>query len=208
MALHSTLKCNHSRSLRVEKDFIGCFEIQRCSRSMIQLIHGLVNFCFGHSGEIPAFGKILSEKTVRIFIQSTFPGSIRMRAVNLGIKILGHARMSGKFTAIIIGDRLYPGLVRSKPLADSLANQLSRLAAHVLNHGEQRFSLNECDQRLTMPLANDRITFPVSKSLFGLHNGGPIVNQHLIGDKATSTMCAIAFAPLLLAAQKTVQVTP
>ena len=50
-----------------------------------------------------------------------------MREVDPGPKVTGHAFMAGEFTAIAIGDRMTPPLVRGETLPDCVSDCLGRL---------------------------------------------------------------------------------
>ncbi len=53
---------------------------------------------------------------------------------------------------------------------------------------------------------NDGVAFPVAESLFGVHNGRTLVNALAVFNLPAPVITAVAFAPLLLAAQMARQV--
>ena len=87
----------------------------------------MLQFSFSHRRQIPVFREVPADEAVGVFIQPTFPGGIRMSEVGAGIKVAGHTRMIDKFTTIVIGSRMNPGLVWREALFDRVSNQLGRL---------------------------------------------------------------------------------
>lgn len=83
-------------------------EAERLSRTVIEFIHGLIDFLLGHCGQVPVFREVLPDEAIGIFVQSALPGGIRMRKVDAGIKVTGHTFVVGELPSIVIGDGMYP----------------------------------------------------------------------------------------------------
>lgn len=58
-----------------------------------------------------------------------------MREVDLSLKVTGHVFMVGEFATIVIGDGMYPILMRHGPLRDSVSNRLGGLVVNRTNDG-------------------------------------------------------------------------
>ena len=58
---------------------------------MIEFVHGLLDFNVGSGGQVAVFREIFANQAVVVVVQPALPGSIRMREVDLGIKVMGHA---------------------------------------------------------------------------------------------------------------------
>jgi hypothetical protein len=56
-----------------------------------------------------------------------------------------------------------------------------------------------------MAFPNNRIPFPIPNAVAGRDHRWALINRDLIGDPSPSTIRAIAFSPLLLAASRAVQ---
>ena len=93
---------------------MGCAKAKRFPRTVIEFIHDLFDFLLGDGCQIPVFREVLSDETVGILVQSTLPGSIRMRKADPGIKVGRHAFMVGELATIVIGKCVQPVFVRSK----------------------------------------------------------------------------------------------
>jgi len=64
---------------------------------VIELIHGLLDFSWRHGCPVPVLRKVLSDEAIGILVQPTFPEGLRMREVDTGIKVAGHAFRVGEF---------------------------------------------------------------------------------------------------------------
>ena len=82
------------------------------SWSMIEGIHDGGHLFIGQATKILVFREKLTDQAIRVFVDTPFPGGIRMGKVDLGLKILRHARMITEFTTIVIRDGVHPGFVR------------------------------------------------------------------------------------------------
>lgn len=71
----------------------------------------------------------------------------------------------------------------------------------------QRLALDQRDQCTPMTLADHDVTLPVTNTLPGYDNDQTLIDRDLVGDAAAPVIGAIALAPNLLAAQRTVQIT-
>lgn len=58
-----------------------------------------------------------------------------------------------------------------------------------------------------MAFSNHRIPLPITNALAGIYDRRSLIDRDLIRDPSTSTIGAITFPPLLLAAQCAVQIT-
>ncbi|MEX2494181.1 MAG: hypothetical protein WD425_20780, partial [Nitrospirales bacterium] len=63
---------------------------ERLSGSVIQQVSRFLQFDLGYPSKVLVFWEPLPDQPVRIFVHSSFPRSIRMCKVNLGIEILSH----------------------------------------------------------------------------------------------------------------------
>jgi hypothetical protein len=52
--------------------------------------------------------EVLADKAVGILVQAAFPGGIRMREVDAGIKVTRHAFVVDELPAILTGDGMHP----------------------------------------------------------------------------------------------------
>lgn len=129
----------------------------------------------GDAGQVTVFRKILPDETIGIFIQSTFPGGIRMREIDTGIKVACHAFMVGKFPAIVIGDGVYSVDVGAEALYDRMADSLSRLTGDGPDHRIQRLALNQRYHRTPVTLADHGVTLPIAEAALAIDNGRALI---------------------------------
>jgi len=59
------------------------------------------------SGKVDAFGEILADKTVRIFIRAPLPWLTRMRKVHLDSGVNGELFVPAHFCSLVVGQRLW-----------------------------------------------------------------------------------------------------
>ena len=100
---------------------------ERLSGSVIQRGHDFFQFIRGDLGAGSVFREKLANKTVGIFVHSSFPGRIGMRQVDTCIEILGHPGMITKLPTIVLRYRLHTALVGSEPTGDRLPDGSGRL---------------------------------------------------------------------------------
>ena len=70
----------------------------------------MLDFRVGNGRQVPMFREVLANETIGVLVQATFPGGIRMREVDLGLKVMRHAFMVAELASIVIGDRMHPVL--------------------------------------------------------------------------------------------------
>ena len=87
----------------------------------------MLDFRVGNGRQVPVFREVLANETIGVLVQATFPGGIRMREVDLGLKVMRHAFMVAELAPIVIGDRMHPVLVRGERLCDGVTDRLGGL---------------------------------------------------------------------------------
>lgn len=169
------------------------------SRTVIEGIHDCGHLLSGQAAKILLFPQKLTDQAIRVCFDSPYPRGIRMGKVNLGLKILRHSSMITEFAAIVIRDRV--------PTGHGLADGRSCLACNALEDRVLGSPFHHRHQDPLMAFANHRIPLPITNAFAGWHHRRPCINRHVIGDLSSSTIRAIAFPSLLLAAQRAVQIT-
>ena len=53
---------------------------------MVEFIHGMLDFIVGDGRKVPVFREVLANEAIGILVHTAFPGGIRMREVDLGLK--------------------------------------------------------------------------------------------------------------------------
>lgn len=84
-----------------------CPEAQGLSRTVIEMVHDLLDFRIGDGRQVPAFREELPDKAVGVLVQPALLGGVRMGEIDPGIKIAGHALMVGELATIVIGDGMH-----------------------------------------------------------------------------------------------------
>ena len=113
---------------------MGSAKAESRSRPMVQIFLDSDKFLFANQSQIPVFREKLADEPVGIFVDAPFPGRIRMRKIDGGIKILRHPRMITKFPAIVIGDGVDGRLVWPKAAAHGRSDGSGRLVRNALEH--------------------------------------------------------------------------
>ena len=83
------------------KYLVRCLKTKSFSRSVVQPFFGLSNFGIAERFKVGALGKILAQQSVGVFVESPFPGTIRMGKIHVGLQGFAHLLMLGKFVAIV-----------------------------------------------------------------------------------------------------------
>ena len=127
---------------------------------MIQCGHDFFEFLPGDLSEVSVFGEKLADKTIGVFVQSSFPGRIGMRKVDSCVEILGHALRITKFPTIVIRHRLHTSLVRSELTGDRLPDCSGSLVLDTFEHRILGFPFPNRHEDTTMALADDGNPLP------------------------------------------------
>ena len=90
---------------------MGSPEAESLSLPVVQIFLNGGQFLFTDPRQILMFGEKFEDEPVGIFVDFPFPGGIRMRKIDNGIKILRHPLMITKFPAIVIRDGVERSLV-------------------------------------------------------------------------------------------------
>ncbi len=154
---------------------------ERLSGSVIQRGHHFFQFMLGDMGEVPIFREKLPNKSVGVFVHSSFPGRIGMRKVDVRIEILGHPSMITTLPAIVIRHRLHASLVRSEPTGDRLPGCRGRLVLGSFEHCILGFPFHQRHEDPPMPFPDQRIPFPVAKPLPSVDHCRAFINRDLLG---------------------------
>ncbi len=115
--------------------------------------------------------------------------------------------MVRELASIVRSDRLYLRGQWPQELADGLFDSLRRIALHLLQERQSRLAFHEADDSLVLVLADDRVRFPITDAPSGLDHLGALFDAHPLRDVASAVVRAIAFAPLLLAAEMMMEVS-
>ena len=133
-----------------------------------------------------AFGNILSDKTVNVFIESSLPGAVGMTEVVVAFELLGNALMSGEFQPVIGGDGMDSLLMRTQQAYDLTGDQFRCFSAGNRELEVHRFSLDDRDDGSLPSFADNRIDLEVSQSFFVLYNAWSVIDA--------DPVCNAAFA--------------
>ena len=87
--------------MNAKTDLVWGFEPQSFSGPIVEFVHHVLNLFWGNSLKGPLFGEILSNETIRIFIEPAFPGCIGMSKKEADLQRLRHDRMMCEFFSII-----------------------------------------------------------------------------------------------------------
>src|SRR6185436_18783828 len=110
---NSIWKCNE---LLFEKYFVWRSEAKRFSRSIVQSSRHRLHVLRRDPGEVIFLGKILSDQSVSVFVETTFPTAIGMAEIDLGLQHGGDIAMIGELFAVIDGDGMHQFRARRQQL--------------------------------------------------------------------------------------------
>lgn len=123
-----------------------------------------VKFFLRIAGEVRAFGEILADEAVRIFVGATLPGSVRVGEVDGEIEICCDIFVHRHFTTAIIGERLSHNFRHRFHLADKAPmHDGSGCVGELHEDQKARRSFDQSSHAAFVPLAFDEVAFPVSR---------------------------------------------
>jgi len=64
--------------------------------SIVKFIYDLIDLLLGDDFKVSAFREVLANEPIGIFIQATYPGSVRMCKVKFGIEFVGDSLVISK----------------------------------------------------------------------------------------------------------------
>lgn len=81
---------------------------------MVQAIDGCLYLGISNLFKVSAFGEILPQQPVCVFVQPPFPGMVGVSKIDRHLEFFRHVFMAGKFLAVVEGHRVALPLVRAK----------------------------------------------------------------------------------------------
>jgi hypothetical protein len=64
----------------------GCFVVERFAGSFVELSGDGAQLCLTVYRQIGAFGKVLAQEPVGVFVRATLPGALRIAQVDLDLR--------------------------------------------------------------------------------------------------------------------------
>ena len=129
-------------------------EIKTFSRTMIKSIHDAKHIYIRNGNEITRLWNILADKSIHVFIRTSFPGSIRVSKIKICLQFLRDLLMVGKLLAVICCDGVQKVRNRLQKVINSPSHLVSRALLHFAQQGKTSLSLCQSDNGLTMPFAS------------------------------------------------------
>ena len=80
---------------------IRCLKAKCLARSLIESRSDGLHLLIGDRREVAAFGKVLPDQTIGVFVQAAFPTVIWMRKVEVSSERLGYCFVGGELSAVI-----------------------------------------------------------------------------------------------------------
>ena len=75
--------CTKSKAPSWEEEFCGCFPAEGFAWSCVEQHGDIVELFLGEDAEIAAFGQVLAEQAVGIFVDAALPWAVRVGEVDL-----------------------------------------------------------------------------------------------------------------------------
>ena len=88
-----------------------CLERKGFTRPVVQSLHDGGDILPADLSKVHSFREVLPDKSVRVFIQSTFPRVVRLGEITLAIETFIDQFVLRKLPAVVVRDRLHPLLV-------------------------------------------------------------------------------------------------
>lgn len=109
--------------------------------SSVELVRNLVALLLGYVGHAFSFWKVLTNKTVNLFVASPFPGVIRVSKIKLGSVLLFNLLVLMKLSAVIRCNGFKSQWLSPNQTDCLLAQGGGRLIRKFTHHHIARFSL-------------------------------------------------------------------
>ena len=123
----------------------------------------------------------------------------------LGVQPIRYLLVVGKLLAIVIGQSVNVGSIWCHGFGDCRADCCCCFVFRFDDHAEPALALSKRDQHCSTLFPNDRIRFPIPNAASGFNNIWTLCNADPPYDLSASVSRAVAFAPLLLTAQVSMQ---
>ena len=174
-------------------DFEGSAEAEAAARAVVEVSGDLCALLLGESGEVGAFGEILAEEAIGVFVGAAFPGVVRGGEVEASVQLAGDIFEAMKFGAVVRGeaeDRM--GFVFEQedgPAGGESGSGLGEFA----DADDTAFAFDDGGDA-GLAAAMDGVQFPVADASAAVHDGGTVLDHGLAGDPAAAVVAAVAFA--------------
>ena len=144
--------------------------------------------------EVPAFEKVLADQAVGIFVGAAFPRRVGKGEVGFGFELFCQVGVAGELFAVVEGHRLHCLSEGTEGVEHSLGDGGGFCTVHQGDQGVTTLALHHRHQHTTPEPSYDGIHFPICYSRPFFHDGGTLINHHLIFDPRALLAARSAFA--------------
>ena len=208
----SSLKCNGLwRGLIVDdqlaEDFVWGEEVEDFSGSVVEALGNVVEVLLGVAAEIGAFGEILPDQAVGVFVAGSLPWAVGVGEVDLDAGVPRQLGVAGHFGPAVVGKRLAQS--RGDGIEGALESTAGGIGIERVHAGKQNEAAAAFDQgtdgraicrsldQVALPMAGDQ---PL-EDVFG-----PGRDLDIVGDEAapigTARPRSTVLAPLAQGAEQ------
>src|SRR5829696_2890264 len=182
-----------------EVDLERSAKAESAAGAVVEESGDLVALLLGESGEVGAFGEILAEETVGVFVGAALPGVVRGGEVEASVQAARDVLEAVEFGAVV-GSEGEDGVGLVVEEGDNPAGGGSGSRAGKLADANEAAFAFDGGGDAGLAAAMDSVEFPVADASAAVHDGGALVDHGLTSEAATAVVAPIAFAPAFLRA--------
>ena len=139
--------------------------VESFSGSIVEFLGDGIQVALGECGEVASFGQVLADEAVEIFVGTALPGGVGIGEVDVDAEVFFDAFESGKFQAVVEGERAAKVLGNvEEAFDDGTVHSLNFPVGDGCCEEKSESSLVECDDSSFVIFADYGIAFPVPVS--------------------------------------------
>ena len=175
-------------------DFVRSAESEAFARPVVEGRSDAVAASFGEIGERGAFGQILADKTVRIFVGASFPGVMGSGEVDGRIEGCLERFVAMKLDPVVRGDGSHGMRFVGEQGDEPSIGVLDGWAEERPDSDDATLALNGGSDA-GLARAVHGVGFPVTEAAARGHNLGTVLDHPLTREPAAAVLSTVAFTP-------------
>ncbi len=175
-------------------DLVGSEEAEAAARTTVQRAGDLVTTGLSEVGQRGAFGEILADETVCIFVGAALPGMVRSGEVDRGAEGALEVHVAVELDAVVGGDGAHRVRFAGEKLDQACVRVLDRSAGQ-RPQADKPTETFHGGRDARFAFAVHSVRFPVAEAAALLDDAGAIADRALAGEPTAVVVSAVAFAP-------------
>lgn len=189
-------------------DFVRSEEAEAATGAVVEFGRDGGALTLGEGGEVSAFGEVLSEKSVGVFVGTAFPGVVRSGEVEFGVEVSLERFVQVELRAVIRGDSSDRMRFVAQDVDSPVGGLLSADTRKLAEAQKAALTFDDRDGG-GLAAAVEGVDLPVTEARSARDDGRALGDHFLAGEAAAAVVATVAFpAPLVRTAEAVPERSP